>query len=39
MQNAGGKHGQMSGEVRVLGMQLTPEVFDKFPDRISEVSY
>jgi len=39
VQDTGRKHGEMSGQVRVFGMQLAAEVFDEFPDRISQVSH
>jgi hypothetical protein len=39
LQEAGWEHGQMSCKMRELGVQLPPEAFDKFPDRISNVGH
>jgi hypothetical protein len=39
LQKAGREHGQMSGKMRELRVQLAAEAFDKFPDRISYVGH
>ena len=39
LQLAGREYGQMSGQMRQIGMQLLPEIFHKFPDSISHIGH
>jgi hypothetical protein len=38
-QPAGGKYGQMGGQMGQIGVQFLPEVLDKFPDSIPHIGH